>query len=189
MKERLIVSKLCRLIILGTCVFIYSCGGPSPDVEINGDEVKIQIQDHHLLLKKTADLDESGMLFGFTLAPAEAYFNGIMSFITMDRVESLRARYPDFYQCSSPGADSAKEYVESVILIAADSQVAGKLRKINNLFKTTKKRIVVKAKGLKLVLQDYKIEKGGEEFSVPAKARSKDLHYFIREIEYEEKGL
>lgn len=181
------------LLTLSIFLFISSCSSQyAPKIEISGEEIKINIGDHYLVTQKDADINESGMLFGFQLISemtSDAYFTAVMSFIPMTQAESLLETYPDFYRCGSEGAAEAQSYIIDTIIIAANSKVEKTIRKIAKLFALHEKHIIAKFEGFEITVQEYKIKKEGMKIPIPINQISSQIHYLINEIEYEERSF
>ena len=173
-------------ILMMFTIFVGSCSRYSePTVETTGDQVKIEFGEHSMIMKKEGNISESdyGMLFGFQLDDVAPNTHAWMSYIDMTVVGQLLSVYPDFYRCSSPGAAKAQSYIQNAGIIAANKDVWNKLTEIDKLFQARTNRVVVKCKGLKLALQEYK--RGGQEVNMVGFGSC----YLVYEIEYEEKTL
>ncbi|HLD35772.1 MAG TPA: hypothetical protein VJC37_03550 [Planctomycetota bacterium] len=173
---------------LSASLFIASCSRSAvPNIEIDGNVVKITAGTHHLTAEKKADLSEKGMLFGCDSYPKQnTYFTGSMSYITMSRVEELKAKYPDFYQCASPGASEAKGSVITVVLIPGNSKVENKIRQMAGVYAKLDKRVVAEFKGIQIAITEYKVKEGGEEGVIPLQNITPMPHYLIEELDYAE---
>jgi cellobiose-specific phosphotransferase system component IIA len=78
--------------------------------------------------ERGASMEQGYMLFGGLEAEKSGHFiNVFVSGLEERHVSLISQTYPDFYMCGSPGADSAKGWVEDMGLIAESGSVRNTL--------------------------------------------------------------
>ena len=127
------------------------------DVTITeGNELYIEAGDLDLYFKLLEPFSETYMLFGADHVTHKAAFNEFwLSVISMENVRPIYAEHPDFYMCASPGAAKAKKAVQTMNIIAADSEV---LQALNEAVSEFNNRIGRGGDRLALILEGVKLE-------------------------------
>ncbi len=73
-------------------------------------------------------MDDAYMLFGGNASEQGGHFtNVLLSGLAQRHVSFISQRYPDFTQCRSPGAASAKQAIEHLALIGRDGRARSTL--------------------------------------------------------------
>jgi len=81
-------------------------------------EVTVQSHQNEVRFQRGLPLDDAYMLFGGDAAEQRGHFtNVLLSGLAQRHVSLISQRYPDFTQCRSPGAASAKQAIEQMALI------------------------------------------------------------------------
>jgi len=102
-------------------------GNPlSPD--LTNREVTVQSRQNEVRFQRGLPLDDAYMLFGGNAAEQSGHFvNVLLSGLAQRHVSLISRRYPDFTQCRSPGAASAKQAIEHMALIGRDGRARNTL--------------------------------------------------------------
>jgi len=91
-------------------------------------EVTVQSRHNEVRFQRGLPLDDAYMLFGGNPAEQGGHFiNALFSGIAQRHVSLISQRYPDFTQCRSPGAASAKQAIEHLALIGRDGRARSTL--------------------------------------------------------------
>jgi hypothetical protein len=91
-------------------------------------EVTVQSRLNEVRFQRGLPLDDAYMLFGGNPAEQSGHFvNVLLSGIAQRHVSLISQRYPDFTQCRSPGAASAKQAIEHMGLIGRDGRARNTL--------------------------------------------------------------
>jgi hypothetical protein len=111
--------------------------------------------------------EETYMLFG-AAASGDFDSHGWMAAIPIKMAARLKARYPDFTRCDSPGAAEAQNRVENIKIIAAKREHRAVMRRIVSEFDSRissgGERLCVTVQGTWLALEAS--EKGGERLTL-----------------------
>ena len=91
-------------------------------------EVTVQSRLNEVRFQRGLPLDDAYMLFGGNSADQSGHFvNVLLSGIAQRHVSLISQRYPDFTQCRSPGAASAKQAIEHMGLIGRNGRARNTL--------------------------------------------------------------
>ena len=98
-------------------------------------EVTVQSRHNEVRFQRGPPLDDAYMLFGGNAAEQGGHFvNVLLSGLAQRHVSLISQRYPDFTQCRSPGAASAKQAVEHMALIGGDGRTRNTLLEALHLY-------------------------------------------------------
>jgi hypothetical protein len=119
-------------------------------------EVTVRSRHNEVRFQRGLALDDAYMLFGGSASEQGGHFtNVLLSGLAQRHVSLISQRYPDFTQCRSPGAASAKQAIEHMALIGRDGRA---------------RNILLEA----LQLQEERLQGGGERTCVSL--RGQRLH-------------
>ncbi len=91
-------------------------------------EVTVQSRHNEVRFQRGLPLDDAYMLFGGNASEQGGHFtNVLLSGLAQRHVSLISQRYPDFTQCRSPGAASAKQAIEHMALIGQDGRARNTL--------------------------------------------------------------
>ena len=91
--------------------------------ELTRREVTVQSRYNEVRFQRGLPLDDAYMIFGGNAAEKSGHFtNVLLSGLAQRHVSMISQRYPDFTQCRSPGAASAKQAIEHLALIGRDGR-------------------------------------------------------------------
>jgi hypothetical protein len=96
--------------------------------ELTRREVTVQSRLNEVRFQRGLPLDDAYMLFGGNAAERSGHFvNVLFSGLAQRHVSFISQRHPDFTQCRSPGAASAKQAIEHMALIGRDGRARNTL--------------------------------------------------------------
>jgi len=96
--------------------------------ELTRRELTVQSRLNEVRFQRGLPLDDAYMIFGGNSAEQGGHFvNVLLSGIAQRHVSLISQRYPDFTQCRSPGAASAKQAIEHMGLIGRDGRARNTL--------------------------------------------------------------
>jgi hypothetical protein len=96
--------------------------------ELTRHEVTVQSRLNKVSFQRGLPLDDAYMVFGGNAAEQSGHFvNVLLSGLAQRHVSLISRRYPDFTQCRSPGAASAKQALEHLALIGRDGRTRNTL--------------------------------------------------------------
>jgi hypothetical protein len=96
--------------------------------ELTRREVTVQSRHNEVRFRRGLPLDDAYMIFGGNAAEQSGHFtNVLLSGLAQRHVSFISQRYPDFTQCRSPGAASAKQAIEHMALIGRDGRARNTL--------------------------------------------------------------
>ena len=96
--------------------------------ELTGREVTVQSRLNQVRFQRGLALDDAYMLFGGNAVEQSGHFTNVfLSGLAQRHVSLISSRYPDFTQCRSPGAASAKQAIEHMALIGRDGRARNTL--------------------------------------------------------------
>jgi len=151
-----------------------------------GNELYVAAGDFDVYFKLLEPFSETYMLFGADRTTPKAAFNEFwLSVINMEDVRPIYAEHPDFYMCASPGAAKAKKAVQTMNIIAADSDVLQALNEavseFNNRIGKRGDRLAVMLEGVKLQLTAAIVRDADQDMlnRLPIQSRS---NYFLVEF-------
>jgi len=91
-------------------------------------EVTVQSRHNEIRFQRGLPLNDAYMLFGGNSSEQGGHFtNVLLSGLAQRHVSLISQRYPDFTQCRSPGAASAKQAIEHMALIGRDGRARNTL--------------------------------------------------------------
>ena len=103
--------------------------------QLTRHEVTVQSRHNEVRFQRGVPLDDAYMLFGGNAAEQGGHFiNVLLSGLAQRHVSLISQRYPDFTQCRSPGAASAKQAVEHMALIGGDGRTRNTLLEALHLY-------------------------------------------------------
>jgi len=103
--------------------------------QLTRHEVTVQSRHNEVRFQRGVPLDDAYMLFGGNAAEQGGHFiNVLLSGLAQRHVSLISQRYPDFTQCRSPGAASAKQAIEQMALIGRDGRTRNTLLEALRLF-------------------------------------------------------
>jgi hypothetical protein len=102
--------------------------------ELTRREVTVQSRHSEVRFQRGLPLDDAYMLFGGNSSEQRGHFtNVLLSGLAQRHVSLISRRYPDFTQCRSPGAASAKQAIEQMALIGRDGRARNTLLEVLQL--------------------------------------------------------
>lgn len=122
-KKFIIIAAVIFVLIIIACLIF------STRVAVNGTRITINSWGHHIVgvIKNEAEyryvLKDQGASFGMFSG------DGFVAAIAQERAEALRAKYGDFFKCSSPGAEDAIQSSQGIIFVARNSAVKNNISK------------------------------------------------------------
>ena len=151
-----------------------------------GNELVVAAGDFDVYFELLEPFSQTYMLFGADRATHKAAFNEFwLAVINMEDVRPIYAEHPDFYMCASPGAAKAKKAVQTMNIIAADSDVLQALNEavaeFNNGIGKRGDRLAVMLQGVKLQLTAAVVRDTDQDMlnRLPIQSRS---NYFLVEF-------
>ena len=91
--------------------------------ELTRRELTVQSRHNEVRFQRGLPLDDAYMLFGGNASEQSGHFTNVLfSGLAQRHVSLISQRYPDFTQCRSPGAASAKQAIEHMALIGRDGR-------------------------------------------------------------------
>ena len=175
-------------IFVGMTLFT-ACGMFSDSAYFNEDEeLIVDAGDLDVYFELTDSFSETYMIFGGrSLNYKNAIGNVTLSAISMADAIPIYERYPDFTSCSSSGAAQAKNAVNPMNIVAADSDVLDTLKEVlsehDNSIRQGGDRVCVKLDGAVIEMTAAVIRVADEDImgQLPRQART---NYFY--VEYAE---
>lgn len=179
---------LMAAVFVGMTLFT-ACGMFSDSAYFNEDEeLIVDAGDLDVYFELTQSFSETYMIFGGQrLNHKNAIGSVTLSAIGMADAIPIYERYPDFTRCSSPGAAQAKNAVNQMNLVAADSDVLDTLKEVlsehNHSIRQGGDRVCVKLDGAVIEMTAAVIRAADEDImgQLPRQARA---NYFY--VEYAE---
>jgi hypothetical protein len=96
--------------------------------ELTRHEVTVRSRHNEVRFQRSLPLDDAYMIFGGNASEQGGHFtNVLLSGLAQRHVSLISQRYPDFTQCRSPGAASAKQAIEHMALIGRDGRARNTL--------------------------------------------------------------
>jgi len=96
--------------------------------ELTRRDVTVRSRHNEVRFQRGLPLDDAYMIFGGNVSEQSGHFtNVLLSGLAQRHVSLISQRYPDFTQCRSPGAASAKQAIEDMALIGRDGRARNTL--------------------------------------------------------------
>jgi hypothetical protein len=153
------------------------------------DELIVDAGDFDVYFDLMEPISETYMVFGGQhMKHKNAIGSVTLAAISMTDAIPIYERYPDFHRCSSPGAARAKNAVNQMNLVAADSDVLDTLKTVlsehNDSIRQGGDRVCVRLDGAVLEMTAAVVREADEDImgKLPRQARSNDFYVESAEI-------
>ena len=124
----------------------------SKTIDINGAYVTMRYGDTFIRAKMAPETIESFWVNnGFEGKRSDGWF----LVIPMDEAKSLKAKYGDFVHCDSPGAYTAQNSLQMLVLFTNDPHVR---EKIERIIKVALNSPIIEIKGSKLEIEEHLVK-------------------------------
>ena len=165
------------LAILGT--YAYVTKSSLEHITVKNDAVAVDTGDYIVKFSPSGEFREIYMLFGGEYSNDKLLINPITLFgLEMASAKSIYASYPDFYRCTSPGAELAKPRVEDLNLIPADTSVLYELKETikeyDDNFASDGDRVCVALIGKALSMQSAEVT--GKDIDIKDRLQPRDFY-------------
>ena len=122
----------CLIGLVVGLALIIGCGMNSNSAEFGeDDELIVEAGDLDVYFELMEPVSETYMVFGGGHVKHKNAFGSVtLAAISMTDAIPIYERYPDFHRCSSPGAARAKNAVNQMNIVAADSDVLETLKAV-----------------------------------------------------------
>ena len=177
-------------VIFAGMTLMAACGMPSDSAYFNEDEeLIVDAGDLDVYFMLNESFSETYMVFGGQkLTHKNAIGNVTLAAIGMADAIPIYERYPDFHRCSSPGAAQAKNAVNQMNIVAADSDVLDTLKEVlsdhNDSIRQGGDRVCVKLDGAVIEMTAAVVRAVDEDIlgKLPRQARSNFFYVEYAEI-------
>ena len=177
-------------VIFAGMTLMAACGMSSDSAYFNEDEaLVVDAGDLDVYFMLNESFSETYMVFGGQkLTHKNAIGNVTLAAIGMADAIPIYERYPDFHRCSSPGAAQAKNAVNQMNIVAADSDVLDTLKEVlsdhNDSIRQGGDRVCVKLDGAVIEMTAAVVRAVDEDIlgKLPRQARSNFFYVEYAEI-------
>jgi hypothetical protein len=177
---------LAALVLAAAYVLTNRVGTNPLSPQLKGGEVTVESRQMRVRFQRGTGLDEAYMLFGGDASERSGHFsNVLLSGLAERHVYPIAQRYPDFYLCRSPGAESAKRLVETMSLIGGDGRTRKTLLEALRLYEESIRsggeRTCVHLKGEQLHLVAAQSIPGDIDLTEPIRKGHRTLDFYLIE--------
>lgn len=116
-------------LLLGLLVYYHYFANSYEKPLLKNNTITIRTDDLNAEFDITGEFNERYVLFGGGYFKGKNLINPItLAGLPLADAKNMYALYPDFYRCTSPGAQKAKDLVQELNLIPADKKVLEELK-------------------------------------------------------------
>jgi hypothetical protein len=166
------MARVFALVAIGCAAYalLNRIDASSHGVNVEGREVRVETADLDARFSRIGALSDSYMLFGGTnRQPRNSVGHATLAALAMRHAEEIHQSYPDFDRCSSPGAAQAKQWLETMTMIAATRSAEKVLVKAIDLHaervRGNGERTCVSISGAPLSLESVSLKQDGRDLT------------------------
>ena len=180
----------CLIGVFVGLALLSGCGMNSNSAEFGeDDELIVEAGDLDVYFELMEPVSETYMVFGGGHVKHKNAFGSVtLAAISMTDAIPIYERYPDFHRCSSPGAARAKNAVNQMNIVAADSDVLETLKAVLSEHKDSIRqggdRVCVRMDGAVLEMTAAVVRAADEDImdDLPRQARTNFFYVESAEI-------